>query len=126
MTADKGPPGGAWPPLPLMENEAVVEAPVDRNLLTRRYTEKAVEFIRANRDRPFFLYLPQAMPGSTTAPYASEAFRGRSANGPWGDSVEELDWSAGEIVRALQQLGLDERTLIVWTSDNGAPRRNPP
>lgn len=119
-------PGRDWPPLPLMENEKVVEAPTDRNLLTRRYTERAIEFIKANKDKPFFLYLPHAMPGSTQAPFASERFRGKSANGPWGDSVEELDWSTGEILRAIKQLNLDERTLVVWTSDNGAPRRDPP
>lgn len=118
-------PQSGWPPLPLMENEKVIEAPVDRNLLTRRYTHKAIEFIRANKDKPFFVYLPHAMPGSTTAPFAGEAFRGKSANGPWGDAVEELDWSTGEILDALKQLGLDGRTLVIWTSDNGAPRRNP-
>ncbi len=124
MTAHPNRPG--WPPLPLMEGERVIEAPPDRNLLTRRYTERSIEFIEANRDRPFFLYLPQAMPGSTRAPFASEPFRGKSANGPWGDSVEELDWSTGEILAALKRLNLDEKTLVIWTSDNGAPRRNPP
>ena len=114
-----------WPPLPLMENERVIEAPVDRNLLTKRYTEKAIEFITANKHRPFFVYLPHAMPGSTRSPFASKSFRGKSSNGPWGDSVEELDWSTGEILRTLKELGLDDRTLVVWASDNGAPRRNP-
>ncbi len=66
------------------------------------------------------------MPGSTRAPFASEAFRGKSKNGPWGDSIEELDWSTGEILKALKKHGLDEKTLVLWTSDNGAPRRNPP
>ncbi len=116
----------SWPPLPLMEGERVIEAPVDRNLLTKRYTERAIRFIEAHRSRPFFLYLPHAMPGSTRAPFASEAFRGKSANGPWGDSVEELDWSTGEILAALERLELDRRTLVIWSSDNGAPRRNPP
>ena len=115
-----------WPPLPLMENEKVIEAPADRNLLTRRYTEKAIEFMTRHSDEPFFIYLPHAMPGSTRAPFASERFRGKSANGPYGDSVEELDWSTGRILAALKRLGLDERTLVIWTSDNGAPRRNPP
>lgn len=115
-----------WPPLPLMENEQVIEAPPDRNLLTRRYTEKTIAWIEENRDQPLFVYLPQAMPGSTRAPFASEGFRGRSANGPWGDSVEELDWSTGQILAALKRLELDQRTLVIWTSDNGAPRRNPP
>ncbi|MBN2312854.1 MAG: sulfatase [Sedimentisphaerales bacterium] len=119
-------PGQNWPPLPLMENEEVIEAPVDRTLLTRRYTEAAIKFIEANKDKPFFIYLPHAMPGSTKAPFASERFRGKSANGPWGDSVEELDWSTGKILKALKELDLDENTLVVWTSDNGAPPRNPP
>ncbi len=113
--------GAVWPPLPLMEDETVIEAPVDRDLLTQRYTEKAIEFIETHRERPFFLYLPQAMPGSTATPFSSEAFKGKSANGPWGDSVEELDWSQGKILDKLVELGLDEHTLVIWTSDNGAP-----
>ncbi len=124
MTKDKFP--DTWPELPLMRGEKVIEAPVDRDTLTKRYTEAAVDFIGRNRDRPFFLYLPHAMPGSTADPFASAAFKGKSANGHYGDSVEELDWSMGEILRALKQHGLDENTLVVWTSDNGAVRRNPP
>ena len=123
MTAREGKP---WPKLPLIENETVIEAPVDRNMLTQRYTQRAIEFLKQNRDQPFFLYLPQAMPGSTRAPYASPEFQGRSANGPWGDSIEELDWSTGMILKAVKQLGLEQNTLVIWTSDNGAPRRNPP
>ena len=115
-----------WPPLPLMRDEIVVEAPADRDTLTKRYTAEAIRFIKANRERPFFLYLPHAMPGSTRSPFASEAFRGRSANGPYGDSVEEIDWSTGEILDTLRELELDKRTLVIWTSDNGAPRRDPP
>jgi len=111
----------SWPPLPLMENEKVIEAPVDRNLLTKRYTQRAIRFIEAHQEGPFFLYLPQAMPGSTAAPFASEAFRGKSDNGPWGDSVMELDWSVGEILDAVERFGLAENTLVIWTNDNGAP-----
>lgn len=118
--------GKPWPPLPLMEGERVIEAPVDRNLLTKRYTEAAIDYVTTHRDQPFFVCLAHAMPGSTPAPFASAAFRGKSANGPWGDAVEEIDWSTGEILRTLRQIGLDENTLVVWTSDNGAPRRNPP
>lgn len=114
-----------WPPLPLMRGEQVVEAPVDRAYLTRRYTEEALGFLEANRDRPFFLYLPHAMPGSTAHPFASPAFEGRSANGPYGDAVEELDWSTGQIMDALERLGLAESTVVVWTSDNGAVFRDP-
>jgi arylsulfatase A-like enzyme len=109
-----------------MENERVIEAPADRNTLTKRYAEKAIEFIKANRDHPFLLYLPHAMPGSTRRPFASEPFQGQSKNGPYGDSVEEIDWSTGQILDTLDKLGLDEQTLVIWTSDNGAPRRSPP
>lgn len=124
MTRDKKP--EIWPELPLMRGETVIEAPVDRDYLTKRYTEEAIRCLEVNRDRPFFLYLPHAMPGSTAHAYASPAFKGKSANGDWGDSVEELDGSMGEILAALKRLGLDKKTLVVWTSDNGAPQRNPP
>jgi arylsulfatase A-like enzyme len=123
MTAREGKP---WPPLPLMRGERVVEAPANRDTLTKRYTEDAIRFITENRSRPFFLYLPHAMPGSTKQPFASAAFQGKSAGGPYGDSVEELDWSTGELLAALQRLGIDQRTLIVWTSDNGTPHRPAP
>lgn len=115
-----------WPPLPLLENETVIEAPVDRDLLTKRYTERAVEFLVASRDEPFLLYLPQAMPGSTRAPFASPDFKGRSQNGPWGDAIEELDWSTGQILDKLVELKLDRRTFVIWTSDNGAPLARDP
>mgnify|MGYP002629894437 FL=1 len=123
MTPREGKP---WPPLPLLRNEKVVESGVDRALLTKRYTEEAVQFIAENKDKPFFLYLPHAMPGSTRSPFASEAFLGKSKNGTYGDSVEEIDWSTGEILAALKKYGIDDNTLVIWTSDNGAPRRNPP
>ncbi len=118
--------GKPWPPLPLMRQERVVEAPADRTFLTQRYTQESLRFIRAHREQPFFLYLAHAMPGSTAAPFASPDFQGRSRNGPWGDAVEELDWSTGQIIAELHRLGLDRRTLVLWTSDNGAPRRDPP
>ena len=123
MTAREG---KNWPPLPLMLNEKVVEAPADRNLLTRRYTEAAVKFIHHHKQDAFFVYLPQAMPGSTRRPFASSTFQGRSKNGPYGDCVEELDWSVGEIRKAIADCHLERDTLFIWTSDNGAPRRDPP
>lgn len=113
--------GNRWPPLPLMQNETVVEAPADRNFLTKRYTKQALEFIERNKSQPFFLYMPQAMPGSTSAPFASPDFKNRSRNGPWGDAIEELDWSTGKILDKLVELGIEKRTLVIWTSDNGAP-----
>ena len=122
MTPREGQP---WPELPLLRNEEVIEAPVDRDQLTRREAEAAVRFIQEHRERPFFLYVAHAMPGSTRAPYSSPAFRGRSRNGAWGDAVEELDWAAGQILAAVRAAGLAENTLVLWTSDNGAPRRDP-
>ncbi len=118
--------GNQWPALPWMENEKVIEAPADRNHMTQRETAAALKFIAANKDKPFFLYLPHNMPGSSRQPFSSERFRGKSKNGAWGDAVEELDWSAGQIFAALKQHKIDERTIVIWTSDNGAPRRNPP
>ena len=112
-------------PLPLVEGETVIEAPTDPSQLTRRFTERAVEFIAKNKDRPFFLYLPHTMPGSTRESFASERFKGKSANGTYGDAVEELDWSMGEILKAIKDHGIDEQTLVIWTSDNGPSlRRN--
>ncbi len=113
--------GRIWPPLPLMENEQVVEAPADRDTLTLRYTERALSYIEEHKDEPFFLFFSHAMPGSTPTPYVSEAFKGKSANGPWGDSVEEIDWSTGQILDKLVELGIEKNTLVIWTSDNGAP-----
>jgi len=113
--------GNNWPPLPLMKNETVIEAPVDRDLLTRKYTEYALDYLERNKNEPFLIYFPQAMPGSTRSPFASPAFKGKSKNGPWGDSIEELDWSTGQLLEKLVELGIDKRTLVIWTSDNGAP-----
>jgi len=126
MTARTWRDGSQWPPLPLMENEQVIEAPCDRNGLTRRYTERAIEWIEQQQDRPFFLYFPQAMPGSTRHPFSSPAFRGKSNNGPWGDAVEELDWSLGALLDKLVELDIERETLVIWTSDNGAPINSDP
>jgi len=115
-----------WPELPLMRGEKVIEAPADRDHLVKCCTEEAVRFIEKHAAEPFFLYLPHTMPGSTPHPFSSENFRGKSANGDYGDAVEELDWSTGEIMTALKRLKLEDNTLVVWTSDNGAVKRNPP
>ncbi|MEZ6087323.1 MAG: sulfatase [Pirellulaceae bacterium] len=118
--------GSHWPPLPLMRNERVIEAPCDRDGLTKRYTEQANAWISEHRDQPFLLYFPHAMPGSTSTPFSSPAFRGKSKNGPWGDAIEELDWSLGRMLDHLRELKIDDRTLVVWTSDNGAPINRDP
>jgi uncharacterized sulfatase len=94
-----------------------VEDPADQNLLTRDFTRKATAFIRDHRQEPFFLYLAHPMPHEPM--HASDRFRGKSAAGLYGDAVEELDWSVGQILDALSELGLQESTLVVFTSDNG-------
>jgi arylsulfatase A len=103
--------------VPLMRNDQIIERPTDQNTITKRYTEEAVRFIRENKDRPFFLYLPHTM--SHVPLFASEAFKGKSLRGLFGDVVEELDWSMGQVLDTLRDLRLDERTLVVFTSDNG-------
>ncbi len=108
-------------PLPLIDGDQVIEAPVDQSLLTRRYTERAIDFIRTNRQRSFFLYLPHTMPHIPQ--HASAEFAGKSKAGLYGDAVEEIDWSVGRLLDTLGELGLDERTLVIFTSDNGAPVR---
>jgi len=105
------------PSLPLLKNEDVVEVDPDQSQFTRRFTASAISFIERHRDEPFFVYLPHVMPHVPI--FASEAFRGKSARGRYGDVVEELDASVGELMAALKRLGLDERTLVIFTSDNG-------
>ena len=111
------PPARRHPPLPLVEGLEVIEIEPDQTQLTRRYTERAVEFIERHRDRPFFLYLPHSMPH--TPLYVSERFAGRSRRGLYGDVIMEIDWSVGEILASIERLGLDERTLVIFLSDNG-------
>lgn len=111
----------SWPPLPLIRNEVVVEAPVDLARTTTRYLEEAARFMRANRRKKFFLYLAHHLPGSKKVPDVDPRFRGRSDNGPYGDSVYEIDWSVGEIMRELKKLNLENETLVLFTSDNGTP-----
>ena len=85
--------------------------------LTGDYTKEAIEFITANKDKPFFLYLAHNMPHVPLG--ASKAFRGKSKRGLYGDVIEELDWSAGQILKTLKDLGIDQKTLVIFTSDNG-------
>jgi arylsulfatase A-like enzyme len=103
--------------VPLMRNGETVEQPADHRTLTKRYTEEAVRFIEANRARPFFLYLAHNLPHIPLA--RSGEFVGHSAAGMYGDVVEEIDWSAGRVVDTLKAAGIDRRTLVVFTSDNG-------
>ncbi len=101
----------------LMRNEEVLESPTNLNLVTRRYTEEAVAFLERNRDRPFFLYLSHTMPHVPLG--TADDFRGRSVRGLYGDVVEEIDSSVGAVLDALDRLGLERDTLVVFTSDNG-------
>ena len=112
-----GKPGDRCPPVPLVRGQRVVAAPVDQNKLVELYTEEAVKFITANKDRPFFLYLPHTAVHVPIHP--GKAFQGHSANGRYGDWVEEVDWSTGRILDTLSALKLDRRTLVLFTSDNG-------
>ena len=104
-------------PRVLMHNTDVVEDPVALDTLTRRYTEQAIRFIEAHRNSPFFLYMPHTFPHIPLA--ASERFRGKSPEGLYGDVVEEVDWSVGQVREALQRNGLERNTLVMFSSDNG-------
>lgn len=105
------------PPLPLYDGDEVIEEDPDQSLFTRRCTQRAVDFINRNHDRPFFLYVPHIMPHVPI--FASEDFRGRSPHGLFSDVIEEIDWSVGQIVDAVDAAGLGDNTLIIVTSDNG-------
>jgi arylsulfatase A len=94
-----------------------IDEPVDQNLLTQNLTREAIKFIQDHQEEPFFLYLAHPMPHEPI--HASQEFRGRSEAGLYGDAVEEIDWSVGEILKTLADNGLDEKTLVFFTSDNG-------
>lgn len=101
----------------LVRNTEIIEYPINQRLLTKRYTEESMNFIKNNKDKPFFLYLPHSMPHLPV--YASDDFAGKSANGPYGDTIEEIDWSTGKILDLLRELNIDHKTIVVFTSDNG-------
>ena len=103
--------------VPLRRNDEILERPADQNTITRRYTDEAVRFIRGKKAQPFFLYFAQTFPHVPL--FASPDFRGKSARGLYGDVVEELDWSVGQVLSTLRSEGLAENTLVVFTSDNG-------
>ncbi len=109
-------------PLPLLRDEVVIEAPIKQEPITRRYTEEAVSFIEQNSKKPFFLYLPHT---SVHLPlFPGKAFAGKSKNGKYGDWIEEVDASTGAILKALKDNGVDENTLVIFTSDNGSNGNN--
>lgn len=103
--------------LALMRDEVVIEQNPDQRQLTARYTAESLKFIEREKDGPFFLYLAHNMPHVPL--FVSDKFSGKSSRGLYGDVLLEIDWSTGEILRKLKELGIDEKTLVVYTSDNG-------
>lgn len=112
---------GQFPPLPLMDNEDVMQQQPDQAALTERYVEQSLRFIRRNRERPFFLYLAHMYVHRPI--YAPERFMQQSDNGRYGAGVECVDWATGVLLNELRRLGLDEHTLVIFTSDNGSRSR---
>lgn len=102
---------------PLIRGTEIVDKAPDQTQVTRLYTEEAVKFIESNSAKPFFLYFPHTFPHVPL--FASQKFHGRSRAGLYGDVVEELDWSVGQVLDALKRSGVDENTLVVFSSDNG-------
>jgi arylsulfatase A len=103
--------------VPLYRGEEVIEYPVDQTTLTKRYTAEAIRLIIENKEKPFFIYVPHAMPHVPL--HVSADFKGRTKT-LFGDVMEELDWSVGEILKAVKDAGVDKKTLVIFTSDNGA------
>ena len=101
----------------LMQDTKVIEEEANLETLTSRYTAQAVGFIEQAKDKPFYLYFPHTYPHIPLG--ASPKFRGKSANGIYGDVLAELDWSVGEVLAALKKIGQDRNTLIIFSSDNG-------
>jgi len=115
-TGSPTPPEDGWN-VALLRDGEVIEKPAVQTTLTKRYTEEAVKFITEKKDKPFFLYFAHTFPHVPL--FASPAFKGKSRGGIFGDSVEELDWSVGQVMDALKKNGIAENTLVFFTSDNG-------
>jgi arylsulfatase A-like enzyme len=110
-------PTAKFPPLPLIDGEKTIEENPDQTKLTTWYTEHAVKFIDEHRDTPFFLYVPHSMPHVPL--FVSDKYAGKTPRGLFGDVIEEVDWSVGQIAAALERNGLSDNTLVIFTSDNG-------
>lgn len=106
-----------FPPLPLIRGTKTIEKNPDQTQLTTWYTERAVDFIERNHEKPFFVYVPHNMPHVPL--FVSNKFDGDSKRGLYGDVIEEIDWSVGQILDALHRTGVDDNTLVIYTSDNG-------
>lgn len=103
--------------VPLMRDDKIIERPADQRTITKRYTEEAVAKIKSLKDEPFFIYLAHSLPHIPL--FRAEEFKDVSAAGFYGDVVEEIDWSVGQVLKTLKEEGLDENTMVVFTSDNG-------
>lgn len=106
-----------FPDLHLYENETVIDTLTEQSQLTTQITERSVDFIKRNKDKPFFLYVPHPQPHVPL--FVSEKFKGKSERGLYGDVIMEIDWSVGEINKALKENGLEDNTIVIFTSDNG-------
>nr|WP_299488158.1 sulfatase [uncultured Allomuricauda sp.] len=106
-----------FPELQLYENEKVIDTLTEQSQLTTQITERSVDFIKRNKDNPFFLYVPHPQPHVPL--FVSDKFKGKSERGLYGDVIMEIDWSVGEIMKALKDNGLEENTIVIFTSDNG-------
>jgi len=113
----KHPTNRSFPDLPLIEGERILEYNPDQTQLTTWYTERAVRFIEKSKDQPFFLYVPHSM--AHVPLFVSDKFKGKSERGLYGDVMMEIDWSVGQILSTLKRLDIDERTLVIFCSDNG-------
>lgn len=113
-------PTGTYPDLPLFEGTEIVNSavsPEDQAQFTTDFTLRTIDFIKKNKDNPFFIYLAHPMPHVPL--YVSDKFKGKSGQGLYGDVIMEIDWGVGEIIKALEENGLDKHTLVIFTSDNG-------
>ena len=113
----KSNPNNPFPPLPLYDGETIIETEPDQHFLTHRYTERAVDFIQRHREEPFFLYVPHTMPHIPL--YVHPDFAGKSERGLYGDVIQEIDWSVGQILQAIDDCGLNEKTWVIFSTDNG-------
>ena len=104
-------------PLPLYENNTIIDTLTDQSQLTTQITERSIEFIKSNKEAPFFLYIAHPQPHVPL--FVSDKFKGKSKRGLYGDVIMEIDWSVGQVLNTLKENNLEENTLVIYTSDNG-------
>ena len=104
-------------PLPLYENQIIIDTLTDQSSLTTQITERSIDFITKNKDKPFFLYIAHPQPHVPL--FVSDKFKGKSERGLYGDVIMEIDWSVGQVLETLKKYDIDDNTLVIFTSDNG-------